>query len=88
MKPKIEIITLYRYFAYAAIMRDHLRKEYNHEWYKEMKKDNSFLVSFFYSAPGLYLLYSYSGIYLVIEGWIELKPKRSKNRFIDCFSFC
>ncbi len=28
---------------------------------------------FFYSAPGIYLLYSYSGIYLVIEGWKDLK---------------
>lgn len=31
------------------------------------------LLMFFYSPPGIYLLYSYSGIYLVIEGWKHLK---------------
>ena len=37
-----------------------------------MTPDIQGMIAFFYSAPGVYLQYSYSGIYLVIEGWREL----------------
>lgn len=73
MKTRIEIITLYRYFAYAAHMRKLFRREVNEEWLNMLKDDMNGLLLFFYSAPGIYLMYSYSGIYLVIEGWRELK---------------
>jgi len=69
MEIKPDIITLYRYFAYAGHMRDLYRREVNEDWLKLLSADMSALLLFFYSAPGIYLLYSYSGIYLVIEGW-------------------
>src|ERR1700704_1590909 len=75
MDIKPEIITLYRYFAYAAHMRDLFRREVNEDWLKMLRADTSGLLAFFYSAPGIYLLYSYSGIYLVIEGWKDLGLK-------------
>ena len=78
MKANLKIITLYRYFNYSMIMHDHLIKAYTPEWYDEMQKDHSFEVLFLYSPPGLYLLYTYSGLYLVIEGWRELKLKDEK----------
>ena len=70
---KPEIITLYRYFTYAVHMRDLYRREVNEDWLKMLSADMSGLLLFFYSTPGIYLLYSYSGIYLVIEGWKDLK---------------
>ncbi len=73
MKIKPEIITLYRYFAYAAHMRDLFRREVDQEWLKIASADTRGLLLFLYSAPGVYLMYSYSGIYLVIEGWKDLK---------------
>jgi hypothetical protein len=78
MEIKPEIITLYRYFAYAAHMRDLFRRKVNEDWLKMLSADMSGLLLFFYSAPGIYLLYSYSGIYLVIEGWKDLKLSDSK----------
>lgn len=73
MKIKPEIITLYRYFAYAAHMRDLFRREVNEDWLKMLSADMSGLILFLFSAPGVYLIYSYSGIYLVIEGWKDMK---------------
>jgi|GEM_PF-1862673 len=72
MKINPDIITLYRYFAYAAHMRDLYSREVNEEWLKMLSADMYGLLLFFYSAPGIYLMYSYSGIYLVIEGWKDL----------------
>ncbi|MBI2815962.1 MAG: hypothetical protein HYX72_03385 [Acidobacteria bacterium] len=72
MEMNPDIITLYRYFAYAAHMRDLFRREISADWLKMLSADKSGLVLFFYSAPGIYFLYSYSGIYLVIEGWRDL----------------
>jgi len=89
MEIKLEIITLYRYFAYAAHMRHLYRREVNDEWLKMLSADMSGLLLFFYSTPGIYLLYSYSGIYLVIEGWKNLKlsdPKIDElldSQFVD-----
>jgi hypothetical protein len=72
MELRPEIVTLYRYFAYAP----HMRKLYSQldirEWLKMLSQDEYGLLSFFYSEPGIYLLYSYSGIYLVIEGYRDL----------------
>ncbi|MBN8693890.1 MAG: hypothetical protein J0L69_11900 [Bacteroidetes bacterium] len=48
------------------------------DWIKSMDGDEANLIGFFYSKAGLYLLYSYSGIYLVIEGWKELKLSDEK----------
>lgn len=72
MKLKLEIITLYRYFAYAAHMRTLFRREVDSEWLKLVTADMQGMAQFFYSPPGVYLIYSYSGIYLVIEGWKDL----------------
>lgn len=89
MEIKPEVITLYRYFAYAAHMRDLYGREVSEDWLKMLSADMSGLLLFFYSAPGIYLLYSYSGIYLVIEGWKDLKlsdPKIDEllnSHFVD-----
>ena len=83
-KLKPEVITLYRYFAYAAHMRDLYRREVNEEWLKMLNADKHGLLLFFYSAPGIYFFYSYSGIYLVIEGWLDLKLKDPKiDKLLD-----
>ena len=78
MKIDPDIITLYRYFAYAAHMRRLFCDEVNEDDVKMMASDMSGLMLFFYSSPGIYLLYSYSGIYLVIEGWKDLKLRDPK----------
>lgn len=77
MKLRIEVVTLYRYFGYAAHMRDLFRKALTRE---SMPKFNELkdLMLFLCSPPGMYLLYSYSGIFLVIEGWRDLKLSDSK----------
>jgi len=75
MEFNVEIITLYRYFAYAAFMRSQFRKEVSPEWAKLVTADMQGMAQFFYSPPGIYFLYSYSGIYLVIEGWKDLGLK-------------
>jgi hypothetical protein len=69
---KIEILTLYKYFAYAAHMRSLYIEEIDPEWLNNVTPDILGMMMLFNSAPGIYLLYSYSGIYLVIEGWRDL----------------
>jgi len=84
MKVRIEVITLYRYFAYAAHMRELLRRALDNESLKMLKDEMSVVLLLFYSPLGMYLMYSYSGIYLVIEGWKELKLKDPEiDRLID-----
>jgi hypothetical protein len=78
MEYRLEVITLYRYFAYATHMRSLFRKEVGREWLEMLSADAHGLLMFFYSTPGIYLLYSYSGIYLVIEGWKDLGLKDEK----------
>lgn len=68
-----DIITLYRYYVYALQMRTQFRVEMSPELKSLFLQDFNSLVLFFYSPPGMYFCYSYSGIYLVIEGWKELK---------------
>lgn len=72
------VLMLYRYFAYAAFMRSRFRRESDPEWFKMLKADESGLLMFFLSPPGIYLMYSYAGIYLVIEGWRDLGLKDEK----------
>lgn len=77
MELRLEIITLYRYFAIAAHMRDLFRRAVSAETLKSLS-DSTQLILFFWSAPGIYFLYSYAGIYLVIEGWRDLKLADAK----------
>ena len=56
-----EIITLYRYFAYAAHMRYLFHHEVSPEWLKKLPADIGGLLMFFLTPAGIYLLYSYSG---------------------------
>lgn len=87
MKINIHIITLYRYFAYSTHMRDLFRREMDAEgekWLKLLREDISGLMLLLFSPPGMYLMYSYSGIYLVIEGWKDLKLSDSRiDKLID-----
>lgn len=73
-----KIITLYRYYVCAVQTRLQFSMETTPDWFKMMSNDWTSIVLFFYSAPGIYLSYSYAGIYLVIEGWKELKLKDEK----------
>jgi len=73
-----DVLMLYRYFAYAVFMRSRFRHESDPEWFKMFSADESGLVMFFLSPPGIYLMYSYAGIYLVIEGWRDLGLKDDK----------
>lgn len=72
MELRLEIVTLYRYFAVAAHMRSLFRRAVSAETLKTLTDDRQ-LILFFWSAPGIYFMYSYAGIYLVIEGWKDLK---------------
>lgn len=76
------ILTLYKYFSYAASMRDIFKKTMNieemREWLNFMEENNSAPYMFLFFPPGIYMMYSYSGIYLVIEGWKDLKFKDEK----------
>jgi hypothetical protein len=78
MQVKWEVVTLYRYFGNAAHMRSLFRKEVTQEWLKLAGDSLKGFMAFFYMAPGLYLTYSYSNLYLVIEGWKELGLKDEK----------
>lgn len=68
-------------------MRDLFRREMDAEgekWLNLLKEDMSGLMLLLFSAPGMYLMYSYSGIYLVIEGWKDLKLTDTKiDRLIE-----
>lgn len=77
MKVRFQIVTLYRYFTIAAHMRSLFRRAVTVETLKSLTDVNR-LVLFLWSVPGIYLLYSYSGIYLVIEGWNDLKLTDSR----------
>src|SRR5688572_21009934 len=70
---KIKVFTLYRYYLYAVIMRDDLRKENLGDFIKQLNDDISSVLLIFSSRAGVYLTYFYSAIYLVIEGWKDLK---------------
>lgn len=70
---KIKVVTLYRYYLYAVVMRDDLRKENLEEFVKNLKDDASSVFLIFSSPVGVYMTYFYSAIYLVIEGWKDLK---------------
>jgi len=81
---KIKVATLYRYYLYAVVMRDHLKKENLEEFVKQLKDDASSVILIFSSPIGVYMTYFYSAIYLVIEGWKELKLSDSKvDKLID-----
>lgn len=81
---KIKIATLYRYYLYAVVMRDDLKKENYGEFVKNLKDDASSVILIFSSPVGVYMTFFYSAIYLVIEGWKELKLADAKiDKLID-----
>lgn len=73
----IQIITLYRYFAMATHMRELYQKTVTPEMLRSITDSQSFL-AYFWSAPGVSLCYAYSGVFIVIEGWRDLKFKDLK----------
>ena len=75
---KIKAATLYRYFLNAVVMRDNLKKEDIESFFKLLKDDTSSVLLFFSSPIGVYLTSYYSSIYLVIEGWRDLKLSDAK----------
>lgn len=78
IEDKIKVITLYRYYLYAVVMRDNLRKEDLSDFIKNLKDDISTVFLIFSSPVGVYMTYFYSALYLVIEGWKELKLSDEK----------
>jgi hypothetical protein len=84
IEKKIKIATLYRYYLYAVVMRDNLKNENLEDFIKKLKDDISSVILIFSSPVGIYMTYFYSAIYLVIEGWRDLKLSDDKiNRLID-----
>lgn len=75
---KIKIATLYRYYLYAVVMRDNLKKENLENFIKNLKDDASSVILIFSSPVGVYMTYFYSALYLIIEGWNELKLSDEK----------
>lgn len=81
---KIKVITLYRYYLYAVVMRDNLRKENLGDLIKNLKNDASSVLLIFSLPVGIYMTYFYSALYLIIEGWRELKLSDDKvDKLID-----
>lgn len=80
IKPK-EVHTLHRYFIWSDRMREH---------YKQTLRAGKFIVN---SENGistiLYMSYWYASLYVVIEGWKELKlidpaiDRLIKNKFVN-----
>lgn len=66
--PVFKVVSLYRYFAWCAEMRQH---------YREVGKQVSPTPSFFENENAgrafMYLSYWYAGLYVVCEGWEKLK---------------
>lgn len=75
---KIKIATLYRYHLYAVVMHDNLKKENIEDLIKNLKDDISSVFLIFSSPVGIYITYFYSALYLIIEGWKELKLSDEK----------
>jgi len=75
---KIKIGTLYRYYLYAVVMRDNLKKENIGDFIKKLADDASSVLLILSSPIGVYMTYFYSALYLVIEGWKELKLSDEK----------
>ena len=75
---KIKITTLYRYYLYAVVMRDNFKKENLGDFIKNLEDDLSSILLIFSSPIGIYMTYYYSALYLVIEGWKELKLSDEK----------
>lgn len=78
IEEKLNITTLYRYFLYAVLMRDNIKKENTEDFINELKDDSSSVIIFFSSPIGIYMAFFYSSIYLVIEGWKKLKLSDDK----------
>jgi len=75
---KLKIATLYRYYLYAVVMRDNLKKENLEDFIKNLKDDASSVILVFSAPVGVYMTYFYSALYLIIEGWNELKMSDEK----------
>ena len=78
IEKKIKIATLYRYYLYAVVMRENLKNEKLEDFIKQLKDDISSVILIFSSPAGIYMTYFYSAIYLVIEGWKDLKLSDDK----------
>lgn len=78
MKKKIKIATLYRYFLYTVVMRDNLIQENSKNIFNSLEDDPSSVFLFFSTPIGVYLTHYYSSIYLIIEGWQDLKLSDAK----------
>ena len=72
-KKKIKIATLYRYYVYAAVIRENVKDKDVNDLIKSLANHKSSVVLFFTHPIGVNLTIFYSYIYLLIEGWRDLK---------------
>ncbi|WP_431608774.1 hypothetical protein [Chryseobacterium sp. 'Rf worker isolate 10'] len=62
---KIKVFTLYRYYLYAVIMQDNLRKENLKDFIKSLKDDVSYVILIFSSPVDIYMTYFYSSLLFI-----------------------
>jgi hypothetical protein len=73
MKIRKDIVTLYRYYSFAAYMRECFRREMDDGWGEALIRGDLSPIMLLYSPPGICLMYMYSALYVVIEGWKNLE---------------
>jgi hypothetical protein len=67
-----DIITLYRYYSFAVYMRELFQREMDESWGESLVRGDLSPMELFYAPPGISLMYMYSALYVVIEGWKDL----------------
>ncbi len=72
MKIRKDIVTLYRYYSLAVYMRKCFQREMDDGWGEALVRGDLSPIMLFYSPPGICLMYMYSALYVVIEGWKDL----------------
>ena len=81
---RIKIATLYRYYLYAVVMRENFKNQKIEDFINKLDNHPTSVLLFFSSEAGIYMTYLYSAIYLVIEGWKDLKLSDEKiNELIN-----
>lgn len=76
--------SLYRYYLYAVLMKENLNKENPGEFVKGLNNHPSSTYLILSSPVGIYMTYFYSALYVVAEGWKDLKIEDEKiNKLLE-----
>jgi len=82
----MNLLALHKYWILANRMREHFDNSLKNPRFLEKKDDNPMMVvaAFIVDDPGIFMSYWYGGLFVVIEGWRELKLHDPKiDKLID-----